>query len=117
MPEGRVVTEAALAALGDEPSADRARLLVDLAAHWLFLSVDEALRLASRAESIARDLDDPEVLGAVLLSTRHMVSHPRHLDQRIRIGVELKELGRRLGRLAMTLGGAPHHGGHPPPPR
>ena len=105
MPEGRVVTEAALAALGDDPSPDQARLLVDLAAHWLFLSVDEALRLASRAESIARELDDPEVLGAVLLSTRHMVSHPRLLDQRIRIGVELKELGRRLGRLAMTLGG------------
>jgi hypothetical protein len=92
--------------LGDEPSADRARLLVDLASHWLFLSVDEAMQLAARAETIARDLDDPEVLGAVLLSVRHMVSHPRHLEQRIRVGLELKDLGRRLGRLAMTLGGS-----------
>ena len=111
MPEGRVVTEAALAALGPEPSPDRARLLMDLAAHWLFLSVDEALRLAGRAEAIARDLDDREVLGAVLLSARHLLSHPAHLDERVRIGVELVELGRELGRLAMTLGGLHALGG------
>ena len=37
MPEGRAVTEAALDAVGDEPSADRARLLMDLASHWLFV--------------------------------------------------------------------------------
>ena len=48
MPEGRAITEAALAALGPEPSPARARLLMDLASHWLFLSVDEALRLAAR---------------------------------------------------------------------
>jgi DNA-binding CsgD family transcriptional regulator len=106
MPEGRVVTEAALGVLGDEPSPARARLLVDLASHWLFLDVEEAMQIAGHAEAIARQLDDPEVLGAVLLSVRHMVSHPRHLDQRIRVGVELLELGRRLGSLAMSLGGS-----------
>ncbi len=105
MPEGRVVTEAALSVLGPEPSAARARLLIDLASHWLFLSVDEALRIARRAEAIARDLGDPEVLGAVLQSARHMLSHPSRLDERIRIGVELMALGRQLGRLAMMLGG------------
>jgi DNA-binding CsgD family transcriptional regulator/tetratricopeptide (TPR) repeat protein len=105
MPEGRVVTEAALSALGPEPSPARARLLMDLASHWLFLSVDEALRIARRAEQIARDLRDPEVLGAVLLSARHLLSHPSHIDDRIRIGVELMALGRQSGRLAMTLGG------------
>ncbi|MET0459894.1 MAG: AAA family ATPase [Ilumatobacteraceae bacterium] len=106
MPEGRVVTEAALAVLDHEPSAARARLLVDLASHWLFLDVDEALQLAARAEEIARDLDDPEVLGQVLLSVRHMVTHPGQQGERIRVGVELLELGRRLGRLAMSLGGS-----------
>ena len=105
MPEGRAVTEAALAALGPEPSPARARLLMDLASHWLFLSVDEALRLAGQAEAIARDLGEPEVLGAVLLSARHLYSHPSHIDERVRIGAELVALGRQLGRLAMTLGG------------
>ena len=105
MPEGRAVTEAALAALGPEPSPARARLLMDLASHWLFLSVDEALRLARQAEAIARDLGDPEVLGAVLLSARHLFSHPSRIDDRVRIGAELVSLGRQLGRLPMTLGG------------
>ncbi len=105
MPEGRAITEAALAALGPEPSPARARLLMDLASHWLFLSVDEALRLGRQAESIARDLGDPEVLGAVLQSERHLLSHPSRIDDRVRIGAELVELGRQLGRLAMTLGG------------
>jgi DNA-binding CsgD family transcriptional regulator len=105
MPEGRAATEAALAALGPEPSPARARLMMDLASHSLFLSVDEALRIARRAESIARDLGDPEVLGAVLLAARHLLSHPSHIDDRVRIGEELISLGNQLGRLSMTLGG------------
>jgi DNA-binding CsgD family transcriptional regulator/predicted secreted protein len=105
MPEGRAATEAALAALGPEPSPARARLMMDLASHSLFLSVEEALRIARRAESIARDLGDPEVLGAVLLAARHLLSHPSHIDDRVRIGQELISLGNQLGRLSMTLGG------------
>ncbi len=105
MPEGRAVTQDALAALGDEATPARARLLVDLAAHWLFVDVDEALRLAAEAEAIARDLDDPEVLGAVLLSARHLVSHPGRIDDRVRIGAELERLGRQLDRLAFSLAG------------
>jgi DNA-binding CsgD family transcriptional regulator len=105
MPEGRLATEAALATLGDEPSSTRARLLVDLASHWLFVDVDEALVLAREAESIARDLGDPEVLGAVLLAARHTVSHPSRIDERVRIGVELERLGHLLGHLPMRLAG------------
>ena len=105
MPEGRAVTEAALAAIGDEQSAARARLLMDLASHSLFVSVDEALELAARAEAVARELGDPEVLGSVLLAARHLVSHPGRIDDRVRIGSELERLGARLGRLAFTLAG------------
>ena len=76
MAEGRAVTEAALAVVGDESSAARAQLLMDLSSHWLFVDVDEALDLARRAEAVARDLDDPEVLGNVLLAARHVLSHP-----------------------------------------
>ena len=43
MAEGRAVTEAALAVVGDESSAARAQLLMDLSSHWLFVDVDEAL--------------------------------------------------------------------------
>jgi hypothetical protein len=42
----------------------------------------------------------------VLLATRHLVSHPGHLEERIRIGTELEVLGRRLDRLALKLAGA-----------
>ena len=62
----------------------------------------------ARPRPIARDLGDPEVLGAVLLSERHLFSHPSRIDDRVRIGAELVALGRRLGRLAMTLGGCTH---------
>jgi DNA-binding CsgD family transcriptional regulator len=105
MPEGLVVTEAALAALAPGASPERARLQVDLASHWRYVDIDEARRMAGRAEEIARDLGDPEVLGAVLNSARHVFSHPSRIDDRVRIGTELAELGRRLGRLSMTLGG------------
>ncbi len=105
MAEGRVVTEAALAVLAPGPSPERARLQIDLASHSRYLDIDRARRLAGEAEAIARDLGDPEVLGAVLNSARHVFSHPSRIDDRVRIGTELVELGRRLGRLSMTLGG------------
>ena len=63
MPESRSLTEAALEAVGDQASPERASLLMDLASHWLFVNVDEALDLARRAESVARDLAEPAVLG------------------------------------------------------
>ncbi len=109
MPEGRAVTEAALDGLGDEASPERARLLVDLASHWLFVSVDEALELARRAEAVARELADPDVLGDVLLAARHLFSHPSRIDDRVRIGAELEMLGRRLDRLALQLAGVGTH--------
>ena len=105
MPEGRAVTEAALAALASDPSPERARLQMDLASHWRYLDIDTARRLAGDAEEIARDLGDPEVLGAVLNSARHVFSHPSRIDDRVRIGTELVELGHRVGRLSLTLGG------------
>jgi hypothetical protein len=105
LPEGRALTEAALDAVGDEPSADRARLLMDLASHWLFVSVAEALELARRAEAVARSLAQPDVLGAVLLAARHLYSHPSRIDERVRIGAELEALGRQRERLAFTLAG------------
>lgn len=105
MAEGRALTEAALEAIGDAPTAERASLLMDLASHWLFVSVDGALDLARRAEAVARELGDPDVLGSVLLAARHLYSCPARIDERVRIASELEVLGRQLGRLAFTLAG------------
>ena len=103
--EGRALTQAALDALDPAPSEARARLLVDLASHWLFVDVDEAIVMANEAESIARGLDDPVVLGAVLLAARHLHSYPGGLAERLRIADELEHLGARLDGLALTLAG------------
>jgi DNA-binding CsgD family transcriptional regulator len=103
--EGREITEAALAVVGEEPSAARARLLMDLATYCHLVDIREALELARRAEAIARELGDPDLLGGVLLNARHLVSHPGRLDDRMRIGIELERLGRQLGSLALTLAG------------
>ena len=59
-----------------------------------------------RAEAVARDLDDPDVLGNVLLAARHLLSHPARIDDRVRVGAELDRLGRRLDRLPFRLAGA-----------
>ena len=114
MPEGRAVTEAALDAVGDDAEPGTGRLLVDLASHWLFVSVDEALELARRAEAVARDLADPDVLGDVLLAARHLFSHPSRIDDRVRIGAELELLGRRLDRLRAEARRPGHAGGGAP---
>jgi DNA-binding SARP family transcriptional activator len=105
MPEGRAITMSALESLDDQPSPERARLLVDLASHWLFVDVDEALELAARAEAVARQLGDDAVLGDVLLAARHLVSHPSRLEDRIRLGTELEALGRRRNRVVFRLAG------------
>lgn len=64
------LTEAALDALGPEPSPDRARLLAHLAAELAFAGQDtRCLRLADEAEALARQLGDRRLLGWVLVRT------------------------------------------------
>jgi len=41
-------------------------LLVDLASHWLFIDVDDALELARQAEAVAREIDDDTLIRGVL---------------------------------------------------
>jgi hypothetical protein len=99
------VVEQALARLGDEPSAMRARLLSELALQIGESRVEQGIEMATEAESIARALGDPDVLGFVLLRTRHVGRHPRRIEEHLRRAVELEDLGRRSRSLILTLGG------------
>ena len=98
------VIEDALAIIGTEPSATRARLLIELAVQIAGVRVDESIALASDAEAIARHIGDDELLGAVLLGARHIGRHPGRMAEHERIGLELERLGARLRSLALTLG-------------
>jgi class 3 adenylate cyclase len=97
----------ALAHLGDAPSAERAILLGNLAGHLLFQEgIDEAVQHATEAEALARELDDPDVLGQVLLAVRHIgQSHPSREDWTDRIQPELEILGRRTKRVELIVAG------------
>ena len=99
------VVEDALAAVGAEPTAMRARLLTELAVQIGDSRLDQGIAMASEAESIARSLGDPDVLGFVLLGTRHIGRHPSRLEDHLRRGVELEQLGQRSRSVALTLAG------------
>ena len=99
------VIEDALAILGEEPSAARAQLLIELANTNSAMPINEQIELAHRAEAMARDVDDPEALAQVLLVARHIAYHPSRLDEYERIGVDLEHLGRHLPSLAVKLAG------------
>jgi class 3 adenylate cyclase/DNA-binding CsgD family transcriptional regulator len=99
------VVEDALAVLGPEPSAMRARLLSELAVQLGDSSVERGIALATEAESIARGVGDADVLGFVLLRSRHIGRHPRRLQEHLRRAVELETLGRRSRSVVLTLAG------------
>ena len=99
------VVEAAIDVIDDEPSPDRARLLIELAGHIGDVRVEEAIELAREAESIARHLGDDDVLGRVLLTARVIGRHPGRRVEFEGIAAELERLGRRSGSLVLTLAG------------
>ena len=103
-PARLAVVEDAIAALGDGPSADRARLLVELAGQIGDVRVEESIGLVQQAESIARELGDDDVLGRVLL--RRGSSGGTQPGGRVRADRrELDRLGRRSGSLVLALAG------------
>ena len=99
------VVEAALAVLGPEPSAMRARLLIEKACQIGAIRVEESIALAEEAEAIARHLGDDDVLGHVLLGARLVGRHPSRLAVFEHIGAELERLGEALPARALKLAG------------
>jgi DNA-binding SARP family transcriptional activator len=104
-PAQLAVVEDALAVLSLESSAMKARVLIELAGQIGGVRVDESIELAREAESIARHIGDPDLLGSVLLGSRHVGRHPSRIAEYERIGVELEGLGQRRPSLALTLAG------------
>lgn len=97
--------EHALAVLDANDHSTRARLLAELAVQLGGSRSRESVELAEQAEAIARELNDPEVLGAVLLGVRHVGRHPSRLESHLVRAVELERLGDRLHSRALTLSG------------
>ncbi|MDQ4134153.1 MAG: AAA family ATPase [Actinomycetota bacterium] len=76
------VTEAALAAVGEKPTAERARLLAQLAAEVTFTRDDRRrLALADEAEKIARGMGDGALLAEVLNRTGYAAYSPRRIER------------------------------------
>ncbi|GAC1597917.1 MAG: hypothetical protein NVS3B21_22970 [Acidimicrobiales bacterium] len=83
------ITEAALDAVGPEPSAERARLLAHLAAEIAFSNDNERrLALSDEAEIIARDLKDPALLAWVLNRTGYVAFAPDRIERLLSRGEE-----------------------------
>jgi class 3 adenylate cyclase len=105
------VVEAALEALGGDPTATRARLMIEKACQIGGVKVEEAIGLATEAEAIARRLGDADVLGQVLLGARLVGRHPSRLSEHERIATELERLGETLPSLLLKLAGTLSRGG------
>ncbi len=92
------VLEAALEGVSPADSAMRARLLAKLGLELHFSSADRDRRvsLSDDALAIARRLDDPPTLAAVLLLRHATIWAPDNLDERLANLDELDEVAARL---------------------
>ncbi len=90
--------EAALAALGDADSPERARLLALLVSERTYDGeADERVALAEEAVALARRLDDPRTLLGVLRPIGLGAETPDTLDRRLRWAAEARDLADRHG--------------------
>ncbi|MGH9164135.1 MAG: BTAD domain-containing putative transcriptional regulator [Acidimicrobiales bacterium] len=88
-PERVASTEAALDLVGPQPSADRARLLAQLAAEISFTGDDRRrLALSDEAEDMARTLGDDTVVAWVLNRTGYAAFSPRRVARLVARGHE-----------------------------
>lgn len=92
----RRLGEEALAALGPEPTAARARLAANLADRCMYLGEYAAAeRAAAEALGAARHCGDPVALVAALRARQLVHSGPDGVDERARLADELLALGER----------------------
>jgi class 3 adenylate cyclase len=95
--ERTAAVEAALAALGDEDSEVRARLLANLSLELVFAKDPDRCRdLSDTALAVARRLGDPATLAQVLIARYYAVGSPATLDERLANTAELLDLAGRL---------------------
>ncbi|MBX3026368.1 AAA family ATPase [bacterium] len=97
--------EESAAALGEEDSPLRARVLARLA-YALYTRPDSAAlrrRLCAEAEAMARRIGDPGTLRWVLNDARWALWGPDAIEQRLEMGRELSRIAERLGNVELVL--------------
>ena len=101
------VLEEALAALGDEDTPLRARLLARLALE-LYYSGDSERRVAVSGEALAlaRRLDDPRTLATCLIAHHYALWRPETVEERLEVAGELRRVADRTGDPELELEGA-----------
>lgn len=97
--ERLVMLDAALAAVGDHDSADRAALLATLGAELYFSPdhLERRIELSDEALAMARRVGDSPTLSAVLTARITIWGPPENLDERLRNTAENVRLADRLG--------------------
>ena len=105
--ERLAVLEEALAALGEEDSPLRARLLARLALE-LYYSGDPDRRqaLSEQAVELARRLGDPRTLAACLDARHYALWRPETVDERLEVAAELRRVAEQTGDAELELEGA-----------
>jgi tetratricopeptide (TPR) repeat protein len=99
--------EEALAGLGDEDSALRARLLARLALELYYSGEpDRRLALSEEAVELARRLDDPRTLATCLDARHYALWRPETVDERLEVAAELRLVAEQTGDPELELEGA-----------
>jgi DNA-binding SARP family transcriptional activator/tetratricopeptide (TPR) repeat protein len=99
--------EEALAALGDDASPLRARLLARVALE-LYYSGDPERRMALSEEAVdlARALGDPRTLAACLDARHYALWRPENVNERLEVAAELRRVAEETGDPELELEGA-----------
>jgi class 3 adenylate cyclase len=98
------ITEAALEAVDPQPTAERARLLAQLAAELCFAGDDRRrVALSDEAEGIARGLGDDGLLAWVLNRTGYAAFAPDRVERLVARGEEATRLSDAAGDRAQRV--------------
>lgn len=95
--ERRDLVRLALDAVGEDPSPERARLLATLASTLPASEVEQRRTIAFVSHEVARALDDPETLLAVLNKTGTAIARPGSAAEQLVLNGEAMALARTVG--------------------
>jgi len=99
----------ALAALPDDDSTLRSRVLAALALELYFTpDHQEGVKAGAEAIAMARRLGDDAALAFALACDHTAISNPAHLQERLAVSTELITVGERLGQSELALVGHVH---------
>ena len=99
--------EEALAALGDERTPLRARLLARVTLELYYAGDPERrLALSEEAVGLARELGDPRTLAACLDARHYALWRPENVNERLEVAAELRRVAERTGDPELELEGA-----------